>query len=146
MPSVNLNISQQGAMIDVLIEVSQQRKLAMQSAGLIAPIAVPCRLLIDTGASSTCLDSWIFKSLNINPIGTVEMHTPSTSVNNAHRCNQYDICLIVPHQAINRYFHTIPALESEFSHQGIDGLLGRDILESCLFIYNGELGIYTLSF
>ena len=145
MPSVNMTISPNGALIDVLIEVSSQRKLAMQAANVPIPSPAQCRLLIDTGASSTCLDSWVFKSLGINAIGTVAIQTPSTTLNNGHTCNQYDVCLVIPHMAISRYFHTIPVIESAFAHQGIDGLLGRDILADCVFIYNGETGSYTLA-
>ena len=146
MPSVNLQIISLGPVIDVHIGVSSPRRLAMEHAKLEIPKPVKCRLLIDTGASGTCVDSSIIKQLSLTPSGVVDIHTPSTSAGNTHSCNQYDTSLIILHPALNRIFQAIPVIESQFSHQGIDGLLGRDILKSCLFIYNGELGIYTLSF
>lgn len=145
MPSVNSTIFQQGPLIDVFVEISTPRKTAMQAAGLSVPKAQSCRLLIDTGASATCLDSWVFNTLGIKPISSVSIQTPSTSANNGHTCNQYDVCLVIPHTDLNLSFHAIPVIESSFTHQGIDGLLGRDVLSSCVFIYNGETKTYTLS-
>jgi hypothetical protein len=118
----------------------------MELAGLAIPSAASCRLLIDTGASGTCLDSWIIQHLGLTPSGVAQVHTPSTTAHSLHTCNQYDVSLVIPHPELSRIFHAIPVMESQFAHQGIDGLLGRDILGNCLFIYNGELGIYTLSF
>lgn len=53
----------------------------------------------------------------------------------------------------------MPGFELEFSsaigvniqaqqvnNQPIIALLGRDILSRCLFVYNGTLGIFTISF
>lgn len=146
MPSVNLQILPLGPVIDVHVGISEPRRLALQRAKIDPPKSANCRLLIDTGASCTCVDSWIIQHLSLTPSGVANIHTPSTSAGNTHTCNQYDASLIIQHPAISRIFNPVPIIESQFSHQGIDGLLGRDILKSCLFIYNGELGLYTLSF
>lgn len=146
MPSVNLSITPQGAILDTLIGVSAPRREALAKAGLPIPAPANARLLIDTGASSTCVDSKIIQYLGISPSGMVQIHTPSTSSAAAHPCSQYDVSLLIPHQAINYVFHALPVIETSLGHQGIDGLLGRDVLASCLFIYNGESRVYTLSF
>lgn len=146
MPCVNLQILDLGPVIDVLVHISAPRKSAIESAGLPVPPPVRSRLLIDTGASCTCLDEGVIELLNLTPSGATPIQTPSTTESNPHLCNQYDVSLIIPHNALSRQFNAVPVIESKFSHQGIDGLLGRDILNHCVFIYNGELGIYTLSF
>lgn len=146
MPSVNLQITLFGPQITVTIGVSAPRRAAMDTAKIAIPPPVQCNLLIDTGASGTCLDSWVIHALGLMPSGSVDIHTPSTQAGNAHACNQYDVQLTIPHPSLSYSFHAIPVIESSFSHQGIDGLLGRDVLASCLFIYNGELGVHTLSF
>ena len=146
MPSVNLRISQQGPLLDAKIGVSATRREAMQQAGEDVPEWVCVRLLIDTGTHFTCLDPWIIERLKLSPSGTVDIHTPSTDAQHAYNCQQYDISLMIPHPNINRIFGAVCAIESHLRHQGIDGLLGRDLLSQCLFIYNGELNTYTLSF
>ena len=146
MPSVNIQILPLGPVIDVQIGVSTPRRIVLEQHNMAIPPNVPCRLLIDTGASGTCVDKGIIQALALTPSGSANIHTPSTGAGNAHACNQYDVGLLIPHPELSRIFPAIPVIESEFSHQGIDGLLGRDILGRCLFIYNGELGVYTLSF
>lgn len=146
MPSVNLRITPQGPLIDVLIGVSVPRQEAMEKAGLPIPENVSCPLLIDTGASCTCIDKSVILALGINPSGSVPVHTPSTTATTHHTANQYDVRILIPHAHITRMFNAVPVIDTELSHQGIAGLLGRDLLAHCQLVYNGELGIFTLSF
>jgi hypothetical protein len=145
-PSINLLITPQGPIATLRIGASRPRRDALQKANQPIPGPVDAQLLIDTGASCTCLDPWIIQKLQLTPSGLIDIHTPSTTANNAHACHQYDVTLIIPHPGISRSFNAIPVLESNLKHQGIDGLMGRDVLSHCLFVYNGELKIYTLSF
>lgn len=145
MPSISLSITPFGPLIDVVIEVSQPRQQALTKAGKPIPPSITARLLIDTGASCTSIDAQIFQSLGLTPTGTMDIHTPSTGINPVQQ-NQYDVRIIIPHSAISRYFHAVPVLEANFQAQGIQGLLGRDILKECVLFYNGEIGLYTLSF
>jgi len=110
------------------------------------PEPVTAQFLIDTGASCTCIDPWIIQKLQLTPSGLIDIHTPSTTANNAHACHQYDVALTILHPGINRYFNAVPVVESNLKHHGIDGLMERDVLRHCLFVYNGELNIHTLSF
>lgn len=146
MPSVNLLISPRGAADGVRIGVSKPRQEALIQAGLPVPPSLDCRLLIDTGASSTCIDAGIIQQLQLSPSGIVSIHTPSTSAGQTHPCDQYDVSLAIPHPALSRIFSAIPVIESQLAHQGIDGLFGRDILDQCVLIYSGELKLCILSF
>lgn len=146
MPSVNAQINPQfGPLIDVQIHVSEPRAHALTANNQVIPPAVSARLLIDTGASNTCIDPRLIAALGIAPTGSVPMHTPTTAGTPVH-CDQYDIKLIIPHPVLSRVFGAVPVLASDFSAQGMQGLLGRDILAHCVFIANGEIGFYTLSF
>jgi len=44
------------------------------------------------------------------------------------------------------FIRTLPVIESDFSAQGFDGLLGRDVLSQGIFIFNGSGNSFTLSF
>jgi hypothetical protein len=109
------------------------------------PTPVDVRVLVDTGASGTCLDPSIMTLLNLTPKGTVMIHTPSTGGTPcAH--SQYDVSLILMHPKISYTFHAVPVIASTLGAQGIQGLLGRDVLKECLLIYDGPANGFTLAF
>lgn len=73
------------------------------------------------------------------------MRTPSTGTN-LHACTTYDVSLSIVHKTSQLFLDDLPIFESDFSGQGIDGLLGRDVLASCLLIYDGPGQSFTLAF
>jgi hypothetical protein len=102
--------------------------------------------LIDTGASHTNVDPTLLAPLQLQPTGSIHVHTPST--NGAPViCNQYDVELAIG--SPNGAPFAVPALpvtEANLITQGIAGLLGRDVLSRCTLIYNGVMGMYTLCY
>ena len=103
------------------------------------------RLLVDTGASCSCIDSQILASLAIAPTGTAPIHTPSTG-GVPYTCSQYDVSIIIFDVVQNHTLPVVPIIESDFTAQGIDGLLRRDILSKMLLIYDGKAARFTLSY
>jgi predicted aspartyl protease len=147
-PHLTLQISPQGPIPDVAIGVSEGRRAALTAAGQPIPAFLPIRVLIDTGASCSCIDPSIITQLNITPTSVVPILTPSTS-NTAVDKDQYDVSLVLVQTSVGaiRTFNSVPVVEAHlFAGQGIHGLIGRDILEKCLLIYDGQTKIFTLSF
>ncbi|HSH39257.1 MAG TPA: hypothetical protein VK993_10755 [Chthoniobacterales bacterium] len=73
------------------------------------------------------------------------IHTPSTA-GQPHACNTYDIHLTLSHPALSFYIGALPVIQSSLHHQGIQALIGRDVLGNCLLVYDGRAGIYILGF
>jgi hypothetical protein len=134
--------------ITVLIGVSLPRRHALTVSGLPIPNLVTMRLLIDTGASCVALDQTAIASLGLVPTGRATVHTPSTDAAAPHFCNQYDVSLVLPaaSERMPLLLEALPILEGAFRHQGIDGLLGRDVLAQCTLVYNAPVGSYTLAY
>lgn len=146
MPSINIPITQSGPILDVLIGPSIPRQEALKAAGHDVPVPVYGRFLVDTGASSTCVDDDLMRSLGITPTGQTNIQTPSTQGKN-HTCNLYDVMLFIANPAGGGHLiEALPIIETHLSSQGIDGLIGRDILDNHILIYNGNAKIFTFSY
>src|SRR5438105_3157608 len=96
MPHFTLGLTSEGPLISMLVGVSAPRMQALQQAGLPIPQAVQLRCLIDTGASSTCLDATAITPLGLTPTGTALIATPSTG-GTPHQCDTYDVGVMFYH-------------------------------------------------
>jgi len=146
MPAIHANIASGGPLLIAAIGVSVPRMQAILAAGGTVPNAINGTFLIDTGASGTCVDDTFIAQLGLQPTGVVPIMTPSTG-SNLHHCNQFDVSLFIPGNSGGG--HLIPALPIIATHlknQGIDGLIGRDIIDNCTFIYNGTAKYFTLGY
>lgn len=148
MPHFTLQISPQGAVIDAWIAVSAARQGALTAAAQPIPNPVKIRALIDTGATSTCLDPSVLQALNLTPTGSATVETPSTG-GIPVSADQYDISLIVPagdkHGPLIVYNLPVICMQL-FPSMGYHALIGRDILAQCVFSYNGSIEMFTLAY
>lgn len=87
----------------------------------------------------------MLKALSLRPTGIVPIHTPSTS-GTPHQAYQYDVSLVLLNPKLNLTFGAVPVTEASLKVQGIDALVGRDILSDCLLVYDGQTGIFALAF
>lgn len=94
----------------------------------------------------TSLDPCILQRLGVVSKGAVPVHTPSTDHTKPHFANQYDVSLILRHPQATRTWHALPVLEASLQHQGIQALIGRDVLNFCLFTYDGNSRMFALAF
>jgi hypothetical protein len=142
-----LPISPDGPLLDILVGVSHPREEALKAASQPIPAPVPVRALIDTGASCSCLDSQIITRLALTPTGSIPGHTPSTGTT-PYNFSQFDISLIIPLQSPTLIirFACVPIIAADLASQGLQALIGRDILRLSLFVYDGQEGIFTISF
>lgn len=148
MAHFTLQIEPGGPILQAIIFVSQPRIAALTAAGQTVPNPVPIRALVDTGASCTCVDPSVLASLGLTPTGIVRVNTPSTGTT-PHSADQFDIALFIPGPPSNPplVFQTIPVISSDLlAAQGFHALIGRDILDRCVLIYNGSMKDFTLAF
>lgn len=148
MPHFTLQLSSGGPLIIAYFGVSTARRTALEEVGQEVPKLVKATVLIDTGASCTCVDPWILKdSLKLSPTGTTEINTPSTG-NDPKTADQYDISLLIPcgENEIPLRIEALPVVCSELKIQGIDALIGRDVLSNCIFVYNGDVKLLSLAY
>ena len=147
MSILTLPLEPSGPIITIGFVVSGPRQSALKKAGQPVPDPVIARCLLDTGDSGTCVDSQVIAKLQIPPSGTVPIHTPSTGAT-PKICNQFDvgIGIIMDDGAVHLPGVVIPVIESDLDSLGIQALLGRDILDQALLIYDGHGRTLTLAF
>ena len=147
MPHLTLALTAQGCAVTLFVNVSAERRAALQAAGQSLPPFVQITALIDTGASCTAIDADQLSPLALAPTGIAHVHTPSTS-GQAAPMPQYDVTLGITHPSGNNLIiETVPIIAiPKFQRAGISALVGRDVLASCLFIYNGAEKNFTLAF
>ena len=136
-----------GPLLTVHVCISVPRAQALAANGAPTPAPVQTSLLIDTGASHTCIDKAVIAALQLTPTGTIMMHTPSSGALPSS-ASTFDVGLIVlgisPADQHVLPVHSVS--ECDLSAQGIHGLLGRDILMHSRLTYSGPDGMYFLSF
>jgi len=136
-----------GAFFPIEVHVPLQIAAAMAKAGQTVPNRISGIGLIDTGATLTCIDETILLSLGLNPIGQVN----SVTANGPMLCNVYPARILFPVQGwtldlgqsmgVNLKGQAIPTDPP----QPIIALLGRNLLERSVLIYNGITGLWTIT-
>lgn len=148
MPHFTLNLDPSGPIVNALVQVSEGRRTALQTAGFPIPESRVIRALVDTGASFTSVEPSVLQELGLTPTGTIDIVTPSTG-QNVHTTETYDIDFAIYASTTDPPL-LMPNLRVAacelFLKQGIHALIGRDVLGRCIFIYNGEPGIFSLAF
>ncbi|SRR5260370_720101 len=148
MPHFTRQLTEQRPIINAILRVTQARADALTAANQTIPQPQRMIALVDTGASCTCVDPAIIQALGLSPTGSTMMLTPSTGAQ-GHVTDQYDASLMI-YSAPDEVPLDIPVIAviaaDLRSGQGIDALIGRDVLSHCVLWYNGEMGFFTLAF
>ena len=125
--------------MEIQIAVGSAVEQTLRQTGVTVPSPVLCTALIDTGATGSVVQQGIPARLGLNPIGTVQISTPSSA---NVRCFEYYIRYLFPQNV------TIEGtvIEAPLAGQPIQCLIGRDILANAVLIYMGYANQFTLSF
>lgn len=134
-------LAKDGPLLQCEIRVDVDRAAALTAAGTPVPQATPGKILIDTGASATCVDLSILLALGITPIGQTQVLTP-----NGPAVQQIFPCGIAFPGAGLPSLERVFVLGSNLSGQSIIGLLGRDVLGTGLLVYDGVAGHWSIAF
>lgn len=148
MPYLTGPIGPEGAVIDVLVGVPTVRAELLRKNNFPVPTAVPVRALVDTGASISGFAPRVFRELDLRPLDQTSIYTPSTQPGSPHPCNQYLVALAFVAGGRHHPFPETHVIETDCwpSEEGIEALIGRDILNWCNFWYVGIERTFNISF
>ncbi len=102
-------------------------------------MSLPVRVQWDTGATGTCISKEVVSKLQLVPIGKINVHTPS----GIGIMNQYIVNLILNNEVM---FGNWVVMDSEIGNQGIDVLIGMDIISNGDFALSNYEGRTQFSF
>lgn len=133
-------MSQRGPVLQVSVTVISSVAQQVVQQGTVLPSPVSGLALIDTGASTTCIDDETAQQIGAPVIDIVRMHSASHAGTEA---NIYPIhCEIL---GVNIHVDAGRCMGAALKSQGLIMLIGRDVLTNCTLFYNGLVGEFTLS-
>lgn len=131
-------LASDGPIVQITFSPTLAAQQALTTSKQPIPTPVKAAAMIDTGASATVVKKGLLNPLGLHPVGSVPVSTP-TSQNVT--CATYAVLLGLPNG-----FLEISAVETPLQGQNIEALIGRDVLQHGLLIYNGASGQFTLAF
>ena len=117
----------------------------LEQNGQPIPARQSATMLLDTGAGGTMIDPSVLKPLRLAPMGTERIFVPNSKTHQNINTFQVGIEFCDPSND-RTLVHEVYVIEGNLKNQGIDGLLGRDILKHGKLIYEGRENTFTLSF
>ncbi len=133
------NLQAIGPVVEVKLAIGKVLEDILQKNNQNIPTPITAMALIDTGASGTVVREDIPKKLNLNPIGTTLITTPSSQ---NVKCFEYLMRLLFQNNVVME----TTVIAAPLQGQNIQCLIGRDVLRNGVFIYTGYVNSFTLSF
>jgi predicted aspartyl protease len=133
-------LQQRGPCLQASVSVAQSIAAQLIQQGLPVPPPITGWALIDTGASSTCIDDAAAQQLKLPVVDVVTMSSASHASSQA---NVYPILIDIAGLPIP--INAPQTIGATLAAQGLLLLIGRDVLQHCTLFYNGTTGEITLS-
>lgn len=118
---------------------SIQRKLINSAVVEYNNNFIPVKAQWDTGATGTCISKKLVTELGLTPTGMINVHTPS----GIGTMNKYMVNLILNNEV---KIMNVVVMDSEIGNQGIDVLIGMDIISNGDFAVSNFEGRTQFSF
>jgi hypothetical protein len=133
-------LAARGPILQVEIHLPTPLAQHYQNVGTPLPQPTVGLAMVDTGASKTCVDGNVIASMAVPPLNQIQIHTPAGLTSQY----LYPARLVFPGTPLPSIdFSSV--VGSQLSAQGIVALIGRDVLQHFLLVYNGPAGMFSLS-
>ena len=146
---------QDGVRVQSLITLSAPRLLHLRQTRQPIPAPVQVVALLDTGAERTCVDPSVVSRLNLPSCASGFILAPGTATGPAVFGGStfgysYEAGLVILHPVTkppsNLIVHELEVDALPLAAFGIEAVIGRDVLASCVLVYNGPAGSATLAY
>ena len=134
-----------GAIVKLFVGPSLPYLEALAELGRPTVYPIEVAALIDTGASTTCIDKSVAKTLGLIVTGHLDLKTVSSGEAFIPTL-RHDVQILFPWSPPFSIASATPVAATELRHLGITMLLGRDVLSRCMLIWNGPEDSLTFCF
>jgi len=126
--------------MQVSVSVAEAVAVELVQQGKTLPAPISGMALLDSGASTTCVDESVAQKLQlpVTDVVTIASASHTSSKQNVYPARIELVGLSV---AIN----ALDAIGGPLIEQGIIALIGRDVLQHCTLFYNGMTGSISLA-
>jgi hypothetical protein len=138
-------IARDGPIVDIRFATSEVQRSRLLNRGMAVPDPVTIPGLLDTGAAATSLDTRIIGRLHLLLQRKVNLVTNTTDPEGEPR-SQYRALATLGEGTEAPLEKPLLVIEADFSRRGFLALIGRDLLQWCVFTYDGPGGRFTLGF
>jgi hypothetical protein len=144
-------IEPEGAIVDVLLGLASSNVQQLRTAGRPVPAPLAARALLDLGADACCVDSSLIAPLvrlGLQQAGYVIANIPAFG--SVKPASEYytNLTLVHPSGAARANFvlrnHLV--VEQTLGPLGYQVLIGRDVLDRCLLVYDGLGKRFTVAY
>lgn len=99
--------------------------------------------LVDTGAKTSVIDKTVARELGVKKSGTTELTTPSTG-GNPEPADVYEVGVVLSAHGMEMEASGLRMASADLAAQGVQLLLGRDVLNRLTLLYDGPARRMTL--
>jgi hypothetical protein len=126
-----------GPVLPVRIGLGADAEAALRGRGEPIPVPIEALALIDTAAGRSVVKAELMHRLGVSPVGAVQIDTASTRDMDVY---EYYVRLwFAPQESVE-----VRVLEAPLPTDTVEILIGRDVLASGTFVYEGRANRFRL--
>lgn len=129
-----------GPVVQVSVGLAEPLVTQLLQKGLSLPTPAAGLALIDTGAAMTCIDETVAQQIGL-PV--VDVGTLGSASHAATPVNIYPA--LIEFVGVTFRVNALRAFGANISPLGYVAIIGRDLLQACVLVYNGQTGLVTLA-
>jgi len=129
-----------GPRVQVIVGLGRQFVESLLARGEPVPEPIVGDALIDTGAVRTCVDDQVARQLRLPVLGRANLSTASHA---SIQTNMHPVKIEFVGSGLSSNILQAPACS--LASQKLAILIGRDVLQQFLLVYNGPLGQWTMT-
>lgn len=136
----------EGAAIELLVGPHEPRQALLRKHNFPVPPPVRLAAQIDPGTGISGVDAGVLRDLGLTPIDTIQARTPAAAEAPVN-FERSVVSISLAAEDGKKFLPLVLVIGCAFGpEENVRAMLGRAVLEHCLFVYDGRANRYSLGF